>query len=99
MEPQQIFIQPGITIPSPERLILLSISALLSKLVKYNTIIVSILNTSSYASRKFGITQETVGFIESLDPRQRVILNVAGVPYALERFPEPGAYQCCFTFL
>lgn len=65
-----------------------TISGLLSQLTKYNTIIVSILNNSSYASRKFGITPETVGFIESLDPRQRVILNVAAVPYALGRFPD-----------
>ncbi len=63
-----------------------TISGLLSELVKYNTIIVSVLNTSSYASRRFGITDETLGFIESLDPRQRVILNVAGLPYALGRF-------------
>jgi CubicO group peptidase (beta-lactamase class C family) len=62
------------------------VSGLLSELVKYNTIIVSVLNTSSYASRNFGITDETVRFIEALDPRQRVILNVAGIPYTLERF-------------
>ncbi|MDX2432107.1 MAG: glycoside hydrolase family 3 N-terminal domain-containing protein [Bacteroides sp.] len=65
-----------------------TISGLLSQLTKYNTIIVSILNNSSYASRKFGITRETVGFIESLDPGQKVILNVAAVPYALGRFPD-----------
>lgn len=61
-------------------------SQLLSKLGKYNTLIVSVLNTSSYASVRYGITDETLDFIASLDPAQEVILNVAGVPYVLGRF-------------
>lgn len=63
-------------------------SQLLSKLGKYNTLIVNILNTSSYASRKFGISEETLDFVASLDSLQKVILNVAGVPYVLGRFKE-----------
>lgn len=63
-------------------------SALLSKLEKYNTIIVSVLNTSPYASRSFGISQETASFVASLDGQKKVILNVAGIPYALKRFPK-----------
>lgn len=63
-----------------------AIGGLLAELKKYNTIIVSILNTSSYASRGFGISDETINFVEALDPGLRVILNVAGVPYALKRF-------------
>ena len=63
-----------------------AISALLARLQEYNTLIISILNTSSYASRSFGISEQTVDFIASIDPGQRVILNVAGVPYALGRF-------------
>lgn len=63
-----------------------TISGLLAKLNKYNTIIVSILNTSSYATRGFGITDETIAFVESLDPGKNLILNVAGVPYTLTRF-------------
>jgi beta-N-acetylhexosaminidase len=63
-----------------------SISGLLLELEKYNTVIVSVLNTSSYASRGFGITDETVRFVDGLNPGKRIILNVAGVPYALLRF-------------
>ncbi len=63
-----------------------TMTELLAKLEKYNTIIISVLNTSSYASRSFGISKQSVGFIESLDPGKRIILNVAGVPYALKRF-------------
>ncbi|MFH0759603.1 MAG: glycoside hydrolase family 3 N-terminal domain-containing protein [Bacteroidota bacterium] len=61
-------------------------ASLLAKLEKYNTVIVNILNTSSFASRRYGITDETVQFVEALDPGSRVVLNVAGYPYALGRF-------------
>ena len=52
-----------------------TISRLLAELDKYNTVIVSILNTSSYASRGFGISDETIGFVESLDPGKNIILK------------------------
>lgn len=64
----------------------LTMSGLHMKLAKYNTVIISVLNTSSYASRGFGISDATVSFIAGLDPNLKVILNVAGVPYALQRF-------------
>ncbi|MEN8158109.1 MAG: glycoside hydrolase family 3 N-terminal domain-containing protein, partial [Bacteroidota bacterium] len=65
---------------------------LIEKLKGYNTIIVNIWNTSSYASRRYGITDETVRFVEALhplirdNPQARLVLNVAGTPYALARF-------------
>ena len=58
------------------------------KLEPYNTILVSILNTSAYASRKYGITPETEAFVAGLDPSKDLVLNVAGFPYALKRFRE-----------
>ncbi len=61
-------------------------SALLAKLEKYNTVVVHILNTSSFASRRYGISDETIQFVESLNPETRLVLNVAGYPYALGRF-------------
>ena len=56
------------------------------KLEPYNTILVSVLNTSAYASRKYGITPETEVFVAGLDPSKDLVLNVAGFPYALKRF-------------
>jgi beta-N-acetylhexosaminidase len=61
-------------------------ASLLSRLGKYNTVIVHLYHTSSFASRQFGITDETVQFIEQLDPSAHLILNIAGYPYALQRF-------------
>ena len=61
-------------------------SSLLSELEKYNTIIVNVLSTSSYASRRYGITDETITFIEQLDPESKLVVNLAGTPYTLGRF-------------
>jgi beta-N-acetylhexosaminidase len=58
---------------------------LLRKLSIYNTVIVSILNTSSRASRKYGISDETLRFLAQTDASVKLIVNVAGVPYALGR--------------
>ena len=62
-------------------------SQLLLKLKKYNTIIINVYGTSSRSSRKYGITDSTLDFLDQLDPTSSLILNVAGVPYSLSRFP------------
>lgn len=59
---------------------------LLTHLRDFNTVIIHILNTSPYASRRYGITDETVDFIDRLDSTANLILNVAGNPYCLKRF-------------
>jgi len=59
---------------------------LLLKLDRYNTLIVNILNTSSRASRKYGISDKTLYFLHQIDPSVKLIVNVAGVPYSLRRF-------------
>ena len=68
--------------PSPEEK-----SQLLLKLKKYNTVIINVYGTSSRSSRKYGISDSTLDFIDQLDPTLSLILNVAGVPYSLSRFP------------
>ena len=52
----------------------------------YNTIVVNVWNTSTRASRGYGISEETIRLVEQLDTTASLILNVAGVPYALTRF-------------
>jgi len=63
-------------------------SELLLKLKKYNTVIINVYNTSTSTSRGYGISDETLDFIQQLDPTSTLILNVAGVPYSLSRFPD-----------
>jgi beta-glucosidase-like glycosyl hydrolase len=56
------------------------------KLDRYNTVIVNVLNTSRQASRRYGISDKTVYFLKQINPSIKLIVNVAGVPYALRRF-------------
>ncbi|MEA3461029.1 MAG: glycoside hydrolase family 3 N-terminal domain-containing protein, partial [Bacteroidota bacterium] len=58
---------------------------LIRKLGNYNTVIVNILNTSRRASRKYGISDKAVYFLKHIDPSIKLIVNVAGVPYSLQR--------------
>ncbi|PID92379.1 MAG: hypothetical protein CSA96_03485, partial [Bacteroidetes bacterium] len=54
----------------------------------YNTVIVSVLGTSDLASRRYGISDATSRFFGSFDFDGRLVLNVAGLPYCLNRFPD-----------
>ena len=64
------------------------IDALLDRLDAFNTIIVSVLGTSRYASGNYGITDGTVEFVLRLNHGKNLILNLAGLPYGLDRFPD-----------
>jgi len=58
---------------------------LIRTLESYNTLIVNVLNTSRRASRKYGISDKVVYFLKQIDPAIKLIVNVAGVPYSLQR--------------
>ncbi len=64
------------------------LSSLLSKLADYNLVIVGIHNTSIYPSRKFGITQKTINFVDSLKNQNKVILDVFASAYSLAYFED-----------
>ncbi len=68
-------------------------SGLVLELKSYNTIIVNVLNTSNRASRGYGISDETLRFLEALDPGATVVLNVAGMPYSLGRFADLESFD------
>ena len=52
----------------------------------YNLFIVSIHNTNIRASKNYGISSETIAFIDSLSEKCNVILDLFANPYALTRF-------------
>jgi len=68
-------------------------SELLLKLKSFNTIVVNVLNTSSRASRGYGISEQTLRFLDALDSTSTRILNVAGMPYSLGRFPHLDGFD------
>jgi beta-N-acetylhexosaminidase len=58
---------------------------LIQQLSGYNTVIVNIYSSSNRASQKYGISDETLLFLEMVDPSVKLIVNVTGIPYALGR--------------
>ncbi|MDP4274552.1 MAG: glycoside hydrolase family 3 N-terminal domain-containing protein [Bacteroidota bacterium] len=58
----------------------------IDSLAKYNVVVVGIINTDMRVSRNFGITQQTVDFIDSLCNRTNVVVDIFANPYTLSRF-------------
>ncbi|MCB9014019.1 MAG: serine hydrolase [Bacteroidales bacterium] len=56
------------------------------KLSKYNTLILSLQETSPWPARKYGISESSIDFIKNLNFSGNVILTVFGNPYSLSRF-------------
>ncbi len=59
---------------------------LIDQLKKKSVVVVSIHDMSSYAKKKFGITESQKQFIEALRKETKVVLVVLGNPYALRYF-------------
>ncbi|MCK5067823.1 MAG: serine hydrolase [Bacteroidales bacterium] len=74
-------------------------SELLLKLKRFNTVIVNVLNTSSRASRRYGISDETLRFLKELEPTTTLVLNVAGMPYSLGRFTNLDRFDAVILSL
>ena len=60
--------------------------SLLSKLSEYNLVIVGIHNTSIFPSRKFGISQKSIDFVNSLKSQSKIILDIFASAYSLAYF-------------
>lgn len=60
-------------------------ASLLKKLDDYNTLIVSIHNTSQWPGRNYGIYPQTRDFLENLDFSGNLILVLFGNPYTLNK--------------
>ncbi len=59
-------------------------NTLLKNLDSYNLIIVSKHDSDRRASRKFGVTDQTVSFVNNLSKRKKVIFDLFASPYALD---------------
>ncbi|MFW5699317.1 MAG: glycoside hydrolase family 3 N-terminal domain-containing protein [Bacteroidota bacterium] len=60
----------------------------IKQIQNYNLLIVSVHNTSMFASRQFGVTDKTIELIEYLANRKPLVLNLFSSPYVLNRFSE-----------
>ena len=60
--------------------------SLFEKLQYYNLVIVSLHNTSRFVSKKLGLTQQQIDFINRLNTSRKCILVNNGNPYILQHF-------------
>jgi beta-glucosidase-like glycosyl hydrolase/CubicO group peptidase (beta-lactamase class C family) len=70
-----------------------SIPATLTKFSKYEQIIVAYLSTNQTPSKNYGITQESVTFLNELGKTKKVILSLFGNPYALSKFKSLSKFD------
>lgn len=62
--------------------------ALIAPLSKYDAVIVSIHNLNNWQSRKYGLNDQAIHFIEKLSKSTKVVLNLFGNPYCLQYFND-----------
>ncbi len=60
--------------------------AMIDVLAKYDAVIVSIHNTNQSPYRDYGVTKQTIDFVNTLTRKTYVILSMFGNPYSLSRF-------------
>ncbi len=58
------------------------------KLANYDYIIIGLLKTNQYSIKTYGITQNSINFIENLAQTKSVVLDLFGNAYALNRFSK-----------
>jgi len=69
------------------------IPATLTRFAKYDQIIVVYLSTNQAPARNYGITQESVAFLEALNKSKKLILSLFGNPYALAQFKSLNKFD------
>lgn len=77
-----------------------AVDQLIDRLQRYNTVVVNVFGISTSASKSYGIGDETLRFLASLDSAAQIILNFYGYPYALKRLgevPRVDALLVCYN--
>ncbi len=67
-----------------------------SKLLKYSLVVLSLQNTSRFISKKLGLTQQQIDFVNQLVYEKKCVLVVHGNPYILKHFQ--GARNVILAF-
>ena len=61
-------------------------SRIINELKSFKQVVVNIQNTSIYATKHFGITEEMVSFVKDVSKNSYIVLNLFACPYALNEF-------------
>lgn len=67
--------------------------SILTRLSKYNFIVVSFHNTNQRPANDFGITANSISFVEKLSKKTTVSLDLFANPYAFNKFDDIDAIQ------
>ncbi len=73
-----------------------SASEMINKLSDYDQVIISLHDMSSYASKKYGISETEKQIIAGIAAKTKVVLVVFGTPYSLKYFDELGQLVCAY---
>jgi beta-glucosidase-like glycosyl hydrolase len=65
----------------------------LGELENFNLVIIAVVNTNISASRKFGISESDIQFIEHIGRQKPVVLNLFASPYTLGFFSSASIFQ------
>ena len=63
-------------------------NTILAKLKNYNLVIIDIQDMSRFAAKNFGLTTNSITFLNQLNKQNKTILNVLGSPYSLKYFQD-----------
>ena len=63
-------------------------NTLLKNLESYNLVIISKHDSDRRASKKFGVTDQTVSFVSNLSKRKKVVFDLFASPYALDFYKK-----------
>lgn len=74
--------------PTAEELV-----AMTTKLKDYNLVIVDVQNSSIFASKKYGISDNVYPFLSKLAANKSVVLNFFANPYSLTKFTDLGVFK------
>lgn len=66
---------------------------LLKDLEGFDLIVFSVHNTSSFPFRNFGISSEEQALADTLAKLKPVVINIFGIPYALNKFENPQKFE------
>ena len=72
----------------PKDASLVTFNEMLARLKDYHLVIIDIQDMSRFAAKNFGLTQNSLTFLNQLNKQNQTILAVMGSPYSLKYFQD-----------
>lgn len=72
-------------------------SLLINQLKKYDKVILFVISKNQQSTKKYGIAENTITFIEQLSKQKKIILGLYSNPYLLNYFKNVSSYAAIFV--